>query len=364
MAEESESGQEKSESPTEERRDEFRKRGEVVISRELNSVLSLIASITMLTFVLKKMMDKMVSLFKSQFEHSGIYQVNEEFVFSYLKQMWEYFLQLVIPIFSITAIVSMIATFGQSRLNVSFEKVKPNFGRMNLLSGMKKMVSGQAFLELIKSIAKMLVIGFIAVLILYGEWHKIPAFISVGIGKTWTYWLGLTKQLFVSVSCLLIVVAGFDYFYSYQEIEKRMKMTKQEVKEEYKQREVDPMLRNRMRRMARELLNKRTVAATSKATVIITNPTHFAIALKYELGMPAPIILAKGADLIALRMREIAKDHDIPIVENKPLARTLYKIGELNKEIPSELFKAVSEVIRYVFKIKGISLAKKQRGAN
>ena len=135
-------------------------------------------------------------------------------------------------------------------------------------------------------------------------------------------------------------------------------MSKQEIKEDYKQREQDPLIKNRMRKMQRTIAFRKTMEATKNATVIITNPTHISIALKYELGMRAPIVLAKGQDFVALRMREIAKENDIPMVENKPIARMIYKIVKVNHEIPEKLYKAVSEIIRYVFKIKGMPLGR------
>jgi flagellar biosynthetic protein FlhB len=151
----------------------------------------------------------------------------------------------------------------------------------------------------------------------------------------------------------MFVIAGGDYLYNFFSLEKKLKMTKQEVREEFKRREVDPHLKGRMRRMQRDLATRKVVEKTKEATVLLTNPTHYSIALKYEIGMAAPIVLAKGIDFLALKMREVAKEQKIPIIENRPLARELYATVDEGREIPDKLYKAVAEIIRYVFKLKG-----------
>ena len=230
---------------------------------------------------------------------------------------------------------------------------------MNPLTGIVRMFSGQAAVELVKGLGKMGSVGLVSYLILYSEWAKVPGIMQYPIITTWIYWAEITELLFWAVGGMLLLVAGFDYIYNFMKIEKQLKMTKQEVKEEFKKREADPHVKARMKRMQRDISMAKAVKATQDATVVVTNPTHFAVALRYELGMPAPIVVAKGKELVALRMKEVAKDFDVPIVENKPLARTLYKIVKVGQEIPESLYKAVSEIIRYVFMIKGKKLRDK-----
>ena len=159
-------------------------------------------------------------------------------------------------------------------------------------------------------------------------------------------------KLCFSVGIISLALALGDYFFQRWDLERKMMMTKQEVKEEVKQREGDPMIKARIRRIQREMANKRMMADIPKADVIVTNPTHIAIALKYSAELPAPQVIAKGADLIAERIREIAREHNIPIVENKPLARTIYKTLKIGQVVPRELFIAVAEVLSYVYKLK------------
>ena len=195
------------------------------------------------------------------------------------------------------------------------------------------MFSGQALMELVKGIGKMSSVGIVAYLILYSEWTKVPGLMQYSITKTWLYWADITEMLFWAVAGLLLLVAGTDYIYNFVTLEKKLKMTKQEVKEEFKKREVDPHVKAKIKRMQRDIAMSKAIQATETATAVITNPTHFAIAIKYELGMKAPIVVAKGKDLIAQRMKEVAREFDVPIVENKPLARTLYKLVKEGQEI-------------------------------
>lgn len=230
---------------------------------------------------------------------------------------------------------------------------------MNPISGLGRMVGGHAALELFKGVFKMIIVGGVGFIVLKGEWTRMPDLLFYSFPKIWSYWAQITSNLFWGVALLLIAVAAVDYFYSFMTIEAKVRMTKKELREDLKRREVDPHIKSKIRQRARELSNARVVQKTREATVIITNPTHYSIAVRYELGMKAPIVVAKGVDHLALKMREVAKELDIPIVENKQLARSLYALVEMGHEIPENFYKAVSEVIRYVFKLKNIKIASK-----
>ena len=360
MAQENEDGQEKTEDPTQERREEFRDKGEIAISRDLCSVAILGASVAVLSFTGTKLIQELKLMLIHYFRVLESPHLTVENVVAFLSGIWVIFLKLVLPIFGVTMTVAVAATMAQTRLSFSLERISPNFGRFNPIEGLGRLVSAQALVELSKGISKLCAVAAVSYLILKSEWKKVPGLMNLYTTSTWAYWGIITKNLFWSVSVLLLLIAGADYFYSYITLERKMRMTKKEIKEDYKKRETDPMVKSRMRRMARDMANRKTVQNTKKATVIITNPTHYAVAIQYELGMDAPLVVAKGIDFIALRMREVAKELDIPIVENKPLARTLYKIAEVDQAIPESLYKAISEVIRYVFRIKGIKINRPQ----
>lgn len=171
-------------------------------------------------------------------------------------------------------------------------------------------------------------------------------------------------MLFWSVSGLLLLIGMLDYFYNFVQIEKKLKMTKKEMRDDIKRREVNPHVRNKIRRLQREFSTKKMLDATQTATVVITNPTHYAVALKYEVGMAAPQVVAKGIDFLALRIREVATENGVEIVENKALARTLYKLVEVGDHIPESLYRVVSEIIRYIFRVKGTKLPRHERKAS
>ncbi|MBI2602480.1 MAG: EscU/YscU/HrcU family type III secretion system export apparatus switch protein [Deltaproteobacteria bacterium] len=355
MAEE-DHAQERSESPTDERREQFRKRGDVANSREITSVIVLGLLIGFLSFYFLSIYNDLMSHMHRQFEDSASFRVSGDNLAQLLKTSWMLFLKLALPIFFAVAVASTFSTFLQTRFNVSFDRLKVNFDKLNIINGLRRMVASQAFLELGKGFGKLIIIGTVAGLIFLSESRTIPFLLNVPITSSWMYWAEQTRFLFIMVFIFLILIAGIDYIYNFMSLESKMKMTRQQLKEEYKERELDPFLKARLRRMQKEFAFKRTMEATRKATVLITNPTHYSVAIRYEIGMNAPRLVAKGADFLALQMRELAKSLDIPIVENKPLAQTLYKTLAVDREIPANLYKALSEIISYVFKIKGIKI--------
>ena len=352
------SNDDRTEEATQERRDEFRERGQLAQSKEITGVATLLACAALLVYLGPMMTQTVYKAFVASFQELSEFRVDQANIFGYLSRWWIQTLIVVVPIFVAVAVISIAATFLQTQFNWSWKKLEPDFQRMNPMQGIVRMVGADAAVELAKSIAKMSIVGFIAFLILKSEWSHIPGLLVFPVNKTWAWWKDITMQMIWSVGGFLLFVAAADYFYNWFSLERRMKMTKQEVKDEYKRRETDPQVKMRMRRIQRDMMNKKTLEKTRQATALITNPTHYAVAIKYELGMPAPLVVAKGIDFLALSMREVAKELDIPIIENKPLARTIYKVVEPGQEIPESLYKAVAEVIRYVFKLKKVAVPK------
>lgn len=359
MADNESGADDRTEEASPERREEFREKGQVVVSRELSSVMILGACIIFFTYYMPMLMQDMRKMLVAHFETIATRRVNQENVLEFAFESWKDMLIVIVPVFLVPLIVSIVSTFAQTRLNWSWKRVAPDWSRLGMISGLARLANMQAAVELLKSIAKMFAVGLVAYLILFSEWAKVPELMAYPIPSTWIYWGGITKQMFWAVAGLLLVVAGFDYLYNFVSYERKIRMTKQEVKEEYKKRESDPHVKNRMRRMQREAASRKVVAKTKTATVLITNPTHYSIALKYDLGDGAPIIVAKGVDFLALKMREVAREEKIPIIENRPLARALYAQVEEGEEIPDKFYKAIAEIIRYVFKLKGRRLPSK-----
>lgn len=344
-----------------ERRDEFRERGQVPVSRDATAVFILGAMVMFLSFYATAFERDMKKIMVTLFEMAGRVDMTVANFQNVGTSVWLQTLLIIAPFFLVTMAVSIFGTFLQTRFNWSWKKVAPDFSRMDPIQGITRMFSMNSLVELLKGLAKLASVGVVSYLILASEFERVPGILNYPLFNILGYWWDITSTLFWSVAGFLVVVAGGDYLYNFLSIERKMKMTKQEVKEEFKKREIDPHVKGRMKRMQREIATAKMVKATKTATVLITNPTHFAIALKYEIGMGAPIVVAKGVDFLALHLRQVAKENDIPLIENKPLARTLYKVCEVGDEIPETLYKAVSEIIRYVYRLKGKKLTRDKK---
>ncbi len=350
--------EDRTEEASDERREEFRARGEVALSPEVTQVFVMASIMVLLGTYLVKLSTKLQLIMREYFESFDTSKMNQKWLLLHLGHVGEEFLWMIVPFFAVASITATAITFGQTRLNWSWERLAPDFTRLNPFPGLMRMVSMDAWVTVLKSTAKMVIIIAISFAILKGEFGNSPGLMNMPFLEIWNYWASISHTLFWSVLGLLLFIAAADFIYNFLTLEKRMKMTKEEVKEEYKKRELDPHLKSKMKRMQREIANSKTVQATKTATVVITNPTHFAVALRYELGMSAPVVVAKGQDFTAQRMKEVAKENGILIMENKPLARTLFKVCKVGQEIPESLYKAVSEIIRYVFMMKGKSLSR------
>jgi flagellar biosynthetic protein FlhB len=240
----------------------------------------------------------------------------------------------------------------QHRLVWSGESLKPKFSKVSPASGFKRIFGKQAAANFAKGVFKVVALGTVMLAILWPERHRLEAMMQFDPETILGVIVTLTLRLLGAVVAMLAVVAIADYFFQYRQWYERQKMSLQEMKQEFKQAEGDPHVKGRIRQLRHARMKKRMMTAVPKASVIITNPTHYAVALSYERGMSAPICVAKGVDLIALKIREIAKAHDIPIVENVPLARALHATVEIDDEIPVEHYHAVAEVIGYVMGLK------------
>ena len=250
-------------------------------------------------------------------------------------------------------IAGIVASLMQTGFLLTGEPLKPKFSKLNPISGFKNMFSKKSFVDLLKNLAVVTVIGFIGFLYVRDNYDKI-----LQISNTYLPSLGgqvqdLVVGIFFQVSVVLVIIAAADYFVQFKFHQKDLRMTKQEIKEEYKQMEGDPQIKSKIKQKQREMATRRMMASVADATVVITNPTHLSIALKYEEGNnEAPKVVAKGADLVALKIKEVAKENDVPIMENKPLARMIYEQVDIDREVPQEMYQAVAEILAMVYKLK------------
>ncbi len=259
------------------------------------------------------------------------------------------------PAFLVMMAVGLAGPVLQTGLIFAPDKLVPKFEHLSPAKGMQRIFSLRAFFEFLKGILKMLVVGGVAAALLSPELDRLALLPSMGTLAIGREIMTLSWRLAIGVIAVLTVIAIADFTYQKLSFIRSMRMSKQEVREEYKQVEGNPVFKSKLRQIRTERARRRMMAAVPTASVVVTNPTHFAVALHYEVNSTgAPRVVAKGADLIAARIREIAREHKVPVVENPPVARALYAAVEIDEEIPAEQYKAVAEIISYVLRLKGM----------
>ena len=241
----------------------------------------------------------------------------------------------------------------QHRLVWSAESLKPKLSKVSLGAGFKRLFSKIALANLIKGLAKLALIGAVMAVLLWPKRNQLDGLVTMDPAVVLPLTKTLSLEMLGTVVAILAIVAAADYLFQYRQWYERQKMSVRELKEEFKQTEGDPAIKAKIRQLRQNRARKRMMAAVPKASVIITNPTHYAIALQYDRGMNAPVCLAKGIDTLALKIREVAAEHDIPVVENPPLARALHATVEIDQEVPPDHYRAVAEVIGYVMRLRG-----------
>lgn len=343
---------EKSEQATDARREEFRKQGNVANSKELGSAVVLLASAGGLYALGRFFFKNIYEVFQYTMGPDMVEIIRHGEFTEAFRFCGEKAMILIAPVIAIAAFLGIASTVVQIGFLQVEDALTPNFEKINPLEGFKRVFSLRAIVEAGKSLLKMAAIGAVVYFLLRGQISHIPYMLSSSIEEIMSYLGIVIVKLLGGVGGVMLVLALGDFAYQKWDLNKKMMMTKQEVKEEHKQREGDPMIKARIRRVQREMASKRMMAEVPKADVIITNPTHIAICLRYSDKLPAPQLIAKGADHVAEKIKEIAREHNIPIVENKPLARAIFKTMKIGQVIPRELFVAVAEVLSYVYRLR------------
>ena len=350
MAEDS--GQERTEEATAKRRQDFREKGQVAQSKEVATAALLTMSLLLWVFYARHFWSDLQSIYNSLLRMMAEFQATPMAVVNLAWEMGAVMAKLLWPIFLMTLVVGFFASFLQVGPLFSTKVFQPELSKFDPIKGMAKFVSKRSAVELVKSMAKISLIGFVAYRTVANEFDTALTLPMLDLNQTLIF-LAQVAFLVLGKTCgIIILLAVIDFAFSRYEMEQKMKMTKQEVKEEFKETEGDPQLKARVRSMQQEMARKRMMAEVPKADVIVTNPTHLSVAISYQRSeMDAPKIVAKGADHLAFRIREIAREHKVPIIENKPVARALYK-QEIGDEIPEEMFTAVAELLAYVYSLK------------
>lgn len=346
--------QEKTEQPTSRRREQARDEGNVAVSKEVSSFFVLAGALIVLYFTSSWMLGGVAEFMKDSFS-TVTNEMTVADVIKLSKSVVGKFLIIIIPLFFIP-LFGAVSYIMQNGFSLSTKSLEPNFSKIDPLAGTKRIFSLNSVSELVKSVLKVSVITYVVYGAVENEWQKMPFLMDLDTASLMIYVGKVSFSIMLRTVWVVAAIAALDYIFQKYNFEKGLKMTKEEIKEEMKEMEGDPMVKARIRSIQRDMARKRMMQDVPTADFVVTNPTHLAVALKYDREKGgAPLVVAKGAGHVAARIRELAKEHNVPVIENKPLARTLFKLVEVGSEIPGSMYKAVAEMLAYVYKLKSRS---------
>lgn len=353
MAEDQDDSQ-KTEEPTRKRIEEAERKGQMAQSRELSSFMLIAAFTALVISAMPRLMADSKQLLSIFIERPDSIPMDQGNLSNVLMDLIMGSISILMVPLGVFMTVALAVGFGQNKFNFSITPIMPELEKISPMKGLKRLFSMRSVTEFLKGIVKIAVIASVAAYVLIPHIPHVKQMVDSDIASSLFFAWIVTKSMLIGICTALFFIALLDFFYQKYEYIKGLRMSKQEVKDEYKQQEGDPIIKSRIRSIRMERARQRMMSNVPKADVVITNPTHYAVALKYEPPkMKAPVVVAKGIDNIALKIREVAEENDVPIVENPPLARTLYDTTDIDEEVPFEHYKAVAEVIGYVYRLKG-----------
>jgi flagellar biosynthesis protein FlhB len=342
---------EKTEDPSQRRLEEALKRGDVAKSQEVNTWFVIGGGTLVLLSFSGSMSADLNTMMRGILANAHALPADGP---GLMRLFWRIDAEVLAAV-AIPFLIFMIAAIGgnlvQHRLIWSGEALKPKLSKISLAGGAQRLFSKQAIANFVKGLLKLALVGTVLVMLLWPERFRLEGMVSIDPGAILPVSKSLSLELMGSVVAILAVIAAADYLFQYRQWFERQKMSLHELKQEFKQTEGDPLIKGKIRQIRQARMKRRMMTAVKQASVVITNPTHFAVALQYERGMNAPLCLAKGVDALARKIRAVAEEHGIPIVENPPLARALHGTVEIDREIPPEHYQAVAEVISYVMRL-------------
>lgn len=344
--------QEKTEDATPKKKEEARKKGQVAKSIEINSAFVILAAFLGLKVVGPYTYSELTGYMQFMFGPFAIADFTVDSAHLLFMSFALVFLKTALPVMLIILIISLAVSFLQVGFMFTLEPLMPKLERLNPITGFGRLFALRSLVELVKSLFKITLIGYFVYRFINREVPKLPELLQLDLATTLDYAAALVFDLAVQIGAIILVLGALDYFYQWWEHNKSLRMSKQEVKEEFKQTEGNPLIKGKIKERQRAIAMRRMMQEVPKATAVITNPTHFAVAIKYDKTMTAPEVVAKGQDFLAERIKTIARENRVAIVENKPLARALYATVEVGDAIPAELYQAVAEVLAYVFRLK------------
>ncbi|WP_300543106.1 flagellar biosynthesis protein FlhB [Maricaulis sp.] len=349
---EGEDDSQKTEEPTQRRLDDAREKGDVAKSQEIPGWFILATGLALLSFIFPAMARNLASDMQVFFAEAHNFAVDPNAVMNMMQRTaWEVALVVGLPILFL-AVAGFAGHYVQQGLLFTTEKIQPKLSKLNPVEGFKRNFGPQGIANFLKGIGKMALVAGAAFVVLYPKREILAGLPALDIASVLSIVRQSAIELLLAALVVYAMIAGLDYLFQRQSFMKRNRMSRREVKDELKQSEGDPMVRAKLRQIRQERSQRRMMTKVPDATVVVTNPTHYAIALHYEQGeTPAPVCVAKGVDAVALRIRELAEEHSVPIVEDPPLARALHATADLDEEIPAEHFQAVAKVIGYVLSL-------------
>ncbi len=354
MADDQDDDSQKTEDPTPKKLEEARKRGQVPMSREVNNWIMLFAATILISSFAGTMMNDLKDMMRVYIEQAHALPGMPGGLGVVLGEGLKQVLFIIAIPFAFLLVAAFLGPFVQIGPLYAPQIIKPDFSKVSIKKGFGRLFSMRSLVEFAKGLLKICVVGAVAGVIVYPYLGQFEHLIDIPVVMMMDELRYLVIKMMIGVLVILMVIAGADLVYQRYEYNKKMRMSRQDIKDEYKQSEGDPHIKGKLRQLRMEKARQRMMQNVPNADVVITNPTHYSIALKYNPDEnPAPIVIAKGMDEVALRIREIAKENDIILYENRPLARALYETVEIDEMVPTEHFKAVAEVISYVFKLKG-----------
>ena len=353
MADNKSEDAEKTEEPTQKRLEDARKKGDVAKSQEVNTWFVMIGITLLIALFSGDAAVNLKNLLFGFLENADSIPMDGNSILNLITRTGTSVLLILMVPFLVLIVSAIAGNIFQNPPSLSAEQLKPKLNKISPASGVKRLFSATSLVNFLIGLAKLAIVSIMMFFVIWPERDRLDPMVMSDIANLLPILRDMSVNLLVGVISVLTVIAAADLLYQRQKWTKKQRMTFQEVKDEHKQMEGDPVVKGKLRQLRQERGRKRMMASVPDASVVITNPTHYAIALKYEKGMGAPVCLAKGIDTIAFKIREIAEEHAIPVVENPPLARALYATVEIDGEIDSEHYKAVAQVIGYVMNIRG-----------
>jgi flagellar biosynthetic protein FlhB len=342
----------KTEEPTQKRLEDALKRGDVVKSQEVNTWFVIAGGALVLMAFSGGVGKDLTATMRGLIANAHDIGMNGPALPRLFQKIGTELIAAVALPFLMLTLAALAGNIVQHRLTWSFETLKPKLSKISPARGLKRIFSKQSLANLGKGLVKVVLVGSVLIALMWPERGRLEALTQSDLSVILPLSLSLTLKLLGAVVAMLAVVAAADYLFQYRQWHERQRMSLRELKEEFKQTEGDPAIKGKMKQVRQVRMRRRMIAAVPKAAVVITNPTHYAVALEYERGMDAPVCVAKGVDAMALKIREVAGKHSVPIVENPPLARALHATVEVDQQIPPEHYKAVAEVIGYVMRLR------------